>query len=615
MVRNKPNQDGQLLYSDAHDEIFGTGWEHTVYTKCMLIHIEKKMRAMWKRNDGTYKYRMERPNKVDVLQKDGTTRESEKFEDFFKQFFKEATGFGLTHTQSFAKQVKKNNGCLQPREKKGREKVRLEEEFSELPKWMEEQVERASRGSYLTIERLMKKFKEDFIKAPCEGPLQEGEEVVQPVRSMPGKHTFRRALHNMGFTYMKRRVKRLEARESPPVLAQLDDFTQFTVDNHIYRPSKYQPNKMVYSYQPGVEVGSGDESYGDSTEYHDLSWCNAKMTHKDFLKRNSRLVMVHTIFSEKNKKANGDWLVEPAVWSTEWKKKRDNFQYWGKTSAENLEAIYGDALFTLAQDAKADSKYILLLDNYSAHKRIRDELRGTAEDIIDWVNKGNNEEVDDELRQVVHVLQQSAAVRGMQVDKKELYKALTSKGVPLYALEVLAKRYNNMEVKYLPPYYSELNPIELLWAEVKRFYRMDTDPKDDWDKRMEKAWESITPAFIESCFDRSIRWAIKKHHERQEEKKKAAAAAAEPERQEADDEMEEDDQRYEELLAEEAIAEMDEFPEDDEFFEERSKQLGARQEQENDANDNTSGPSAEDIARMKRMFGGDSTGTNDMGDR
>ena len=54
---------------------------------------------------------------------------------------------------------------------------------------------------------------------------------------------------------------------------------------------------------------------------------------------------------------------------------------------------------------------------------------------------------------------------------------------------------------------------------------------------------------------------------------------------------------------------------DDEFFEERSKQLGARQEQENDANDNTSGPSAEDIARMKRMFGGDSTGTNDTGDR
>ena len=54
---------------------------------------------------------------------------------------------------------------------------------------------------------------------------------------------------------------------------------------------------------------------------------------------------------------------------------------------------------------------------------------------------------------------------------------------------------------------------------------------------------------------------------------------------------------------------------DDEFFKERSKQLGARQEQENDANDNTSGPSAEDIARMKRMFGGDSTGTNDMGDR
>ena len=54
---------------------------------------------------------------------------------------------------------------------------------------------------------------------------------------------------------------------------------------------------------------------------------------------------------------------------------------------------------------------------------------------------------------------------------------------------------------------------------------------------------------------------------------------------------------------------------DDEFFEQRNEQLGARREQEDDANDNASGPSAEDIARMKRMFGGDSTGTDGMGDR
>ena len=313
---------------------------------------------------------------------------------------------------------------------------------------------------------------------------------------------------------------------------------------------------MVYSYQSGVRVGFGDESYMNSTEYRDSSWTSEKMRYKDFLKRNSRLAMVHTIFSEKNMDTEGDWIVKPAIWCTEWKKKRENFRFYGKTNAENLEAIYGDGLFALAKGAKADNKNILFLDNYSAHKRVRDELRGTAQDIIDWVNGEKNNEVDEELRNLVLALCNSADARDMEVDRKELLKALTDKGVPILAMEVLAKKYNGMEVKYLPPYYSELNPIELLWAEVKRVYRDETSPEDDWEKRMDEAWSSITPQFVESCFDRSIRWALKKHKEREEAKAKAAAPAAAADIAAGEDDMDEDDHEYEELLAEEAMAEM-----------------------------------------------------------
>ena len=58
MVRNLPTFEGELEYSDNHDEIFGTGWCHTVYTKCMLIHFEKRLRNFWRNADGGYKKRM-----------------------------------------------------------------------------------------------------------------------------------------------------------------------------------------------------------------------------------------------------------------------------------------------------------------------------------------------------------------------------------------------------------------------------------------------------------------------------------------------------------------------------------------------------------------------------
>ena len=547
MVRNLPTFEGELEYSDNHEEIFGKGWCHTVYTKCMLIHFEKGLRNFWRNPGGSYKKRISRPS-----------GDGEKFEAFFRDHFKEITGFQVTQPQKFSTEVAKNNGYLKPRAPKGPEKIKLEEEFHQLPQWTEEQVKQASRGSYLTIQRLMKKFKEDFIEA-CAGPVEQGQEVVQPVMAMPGKEVFRRALHTMNYEYMKRRVKRLDARESEVVLKELDEFLEWIVKNHIYGPSRFQAGKNVYSYNPMLRVGAGDESYMDSTEYRDASWTNAMTRFKDFLAKNKRLVMVHTIFSDKNKKANSDWIVEPAIWSTQWKTKKDGFNYYGKTNADNMEAIYGDAVFWgLAQGAPKDSKKILFLDNYSAHKRIRKELRGTVDEITTWVT--DTDELEQDVKDVIATLHQSAAQRGMDVERKELFKALKANGVLIYALEVLARDYR-AEIKYLPPYYSELNPIELLWAEVKRFYRDDTKTEDDWNIRMNQAWNSITPQFIESCFDRSIRWALKKHKERTDAKAKAAAPAAEPAAPEAE-EVDDDDHQIEEFFIEEAIDEMEETLDD-----------------------------------------------------
>ena len=98
--RNELTMEGQLLYSDVHNELFGKGWEHTVYTKAILIHVEKGLRKLWTTDDGSeYKYRISRPKEV-TKPRGGT---SEKFEDWFRQHFKEVTGFDVTQAQKFRK--------------------------------------------------------------------------------------------------------------------------------------------------------------------------------------------------------------------------------------------------------------------------------------------------------------------------------------------------------------------------------------------------------------------------------------------------------------------------------------------------------------------------------
>ena len=507
--RYEPTAEGNLQYSTLHDEIFGTGWEHTVYTKAMLLHVERGLRNLWRNPNGTYKRRITRPP-------------AGKFELFFRRHFKAVTGFEVTRAQEFQAEVRKNNGYLQARKKKGPDPIILEEQFHDLKEWAENEAKKAARAGYLTIPRLMEKFKKDYIEDGQQGPIAPGEGGIEPVMKMPSRDVFRGAMLRMNFKYGARKIKRLEARVSPQILQQLDEFLQWTVENHEYRPSKYKPGKMVYDYRAGINAGSGDVSYMESTESQIDSWHNANTRFKNFMKKNSRLAMAHSIFNRDNFKTNGDWIVPPAYWCTQWKKAREDFKYWGKTNAENLEKVFADSLYGLSLKSKPEESNILFLDNASAHKRIRDELRGNIDEVLKWLDSAV--EINEEVTNLAHALHQSAAEKGMELQKPELLKSLRKAGVRTFELEKIAHSYNGAQIKYLPPYYSELNPIELLWAEVKRVYRSETNPDDDWETRMKQAWDSITPQFIESCFDRAIRWALKTHKERQA--KKAAAAPA-----------------------------------------------------------------------------------------
>ena len=238
------------------------------------MHFETGLRLLWRNADGTYKRRITRP----------TT--DKKFEYFFRRHFKAITGFDVTRAQEFRREVRTNNGYIQARKKKGRDPIILETQFHDLEQWAENEAKKAARAGYLTIPRLMEKFRKDYLVDGQHGPLQEGEEKVEPVMKMPSRDVFREAMLRMNFKYGSRKIKRLEARESPETLKQLDDFTQWTVDNHEYRPSKYKPGKMVYDYKAGINAGSGDVSYMESTESQNDSWHNQNTRFKNFLKKN-----------------------------------------------------------------------------------------------------------------------------------------------------------------------------------------------------------------------------------------------------------------------------------------------------------------------------------------
>ena len=68
-------------------------------------------------------------------------------------------------------------------------------------------------------------------------------------------------------------------------------------------------------------------------------------------------------------------------------------------------------------------------------------------------------------------------------------------------------RQNGRTLRYLPKYYPECNPIELVWAYIKQEYKK-TDSKLPWRQRLDLAHEGVTEDQIEKCFDKSIRYCL-----------------------------------------------------------------------------------------------------------
>lgn len=76
---------------------------------------------------------------------------------------------------------------------------------------------------------------------------------------------------------------------------------------------------------------------------------------------------------------------------------------------------------------------------------------------------------------------------------------------PKYKIDELAKKYGH-EIIRLPPYHPDLNPIELIWSQVKN--KVATNNKDFKIKSVQKLFEETLPTITETDWQNAIKHVI-----------------------------------------------------------------------------------------------------------
>lgn len=151
--------------------------------------------------------------------------------------------------------------------------------------------------------------------------------------------------------------------------------------------------------------------------------------------KGKRLIITH-IGSE-------DGFVEGGLHVFESKKQGDYHKEMNAEVFENWFSIILD---------KLDDNCVIVMDNASYHSRKTERIpteKNKKQEIIDWLKEKNITYDEDSLkRELLNIVKQH----------RERYESRV--------VDEMAKA-KNKNVLRLPPYHCELNPIELIWAQVK----------------------------------------------------------------------------------------------------------------------------------------------------
>lgn len=191
--------------------------------------------------------------------------------------------------------------------------------------------------------------------------------------------------------------------------------------------------------------------------------------------KGNRLIVVH-IGSEKGFLPGSLWIFE----------NKATGDYHETMNAEGFEKWFEDIL------KKVEPNAVIVMDNASYHSRRQERLPVTSWrklNIQEWLSSKNVAYEEKETKTEL-----LAKVK----DVKDRYQS--------YVTDEMAKQVG-IEVLRLPPYHCELNPIELVWADVKNYVARNntTFKMVDVKRLFEEGLNNIDQAKWKNCVDHVIK--------------------------------------------------------------------------------------------------------------
>ncbi|CAK9822948.1 hypothetical protein ANTRET_LOCUS5679 [Anthophora retusa] len=139
---------------------------------------------------------------------------------------------------------------------------------------------------------------------------------------------------------------------------------------------------------------------------------------------------------------------------------------------------------------KLEENSVVVMDNAPYHSRKTDKIptsKWKKANIQQWLRARGIMFADDMVKiELLHIVKQQQAT-------------------DVYAVNEIAKR-KNVTILRLPPYHCELNPIEMIWAQVKNYVaaRNSTFKFCDMVRLFTEAINVVTPENWKKCIDHVI---------------------------------------------------------------------------------------------------------------
>ena len=229
--------------------------------------------------------------------------------------------------------------------------------------------------------------------------------------------------------------------------------------------------------EEGYEIYYLDESYVNENHVFDKEWQSVDVKRNVPSGKGRRLIMAHCGSSEKGLIENGELVFKS-------KSNDENGDY-----HKDMDSVEFNKWIKNKVVPSFTKKSVLVIDNAPYHNVTdeEDKIPTRKNDIKEWLTKSNVPFSDSMLRPELLTLAKAHKNKKLfQIDKY-----IQSKG---------------HVVLRLPPYHPQLNPIELVWAEIKRLVALwnTTFKLKDIEQLTRKAISTIDKEFWNKC-ERHVR--------------------------------------------------------------------------------------------------------------